>query len=663
MTPKKQVSPAIRILRGERDASARATHLEAATRKCLVTTNERKQMSTTTNFKRIALVAIAALGLSIVSVVPSNAAVVGAVAVTTTNGAIEVNSAGYARSDSTTAATINLSAFTNVGTVDTVLVQFTPGTKPSGAGTFDTRSLRIIALDTASATGVVTTIKGNSGTGQAVSLSGTYTLGTDSASVGNGGVGLLTNAGIGTLGGKFGVFLDSAMVKTVGTYTIDYSIQVFGIGNGGSAATGERLDLAKAGTMSIVVTTAGTVTGTVVGAAATSSAVMYGGASFPSGTVVDSTTVTAVNTPSTSTAAAVIRVTQLTAAGLVARESITATSTIGNIGLCGGTIGKSVVIQATSTGIDDVCIYPDGTAGASTITLKTASVTFANRTVTFYGTTAATITATALATTIGSSSVNAILAVAKDSLGTNIRSADAVYAYSDASTVISTGTAPAGTSCGSYSSTYGGYLCPLTGSNNGTANITIRNASTSTLATVSSSAVAIKVNTAPAASVKLEFDKATYAPGEAAWIIVRPLDATGAAIGATTVTNALATGGITSTVAFGNGSTGADTLAAAISPAVSNKLAAVDGYASATAIAIYRVYMPASGGTVKIEATGGTGLPSAGRVALSATATVTDNGAAALAAVTALATTVASLKTLITTLTNLVLKIQKKVKA
>jgi hypothetical protein len=73
--------------------------------------------------------------------------------------------------------------------------------------------------------------------------------------------------------------------------------------------------------------------------------------------------------------------------------------------------------------------------------------------------------------------------------------------------------------------------------------------------------------------------------------------------------------------------------------------------------------MPATGGTVKIEATGGTGLPSAGRVALSATATVTDNGAAALAAVNALATTVASLKTLITTLTNLVLKIQKKVKA
>jgi hypothetical protein len=77
----------------------------------------------------------------------------------------------------------------------------------------------------------------------------------------------------------------------------------------------------------------------------------------------------------------------------------------------------------------------------------------------------------------------------------------------------------------------------------------------------------------------------------------------------------------------------------------------------------YVVYMPVVGGTVKLTATGGAGLPIAGQVEVSATATVTDNAAAALAAVTALATTVASLRTLITTLTNLVLKIQKKVRA
>jgi hypothetical protein len=74
-------------------------------------------------------------------------------------------------------------------------------------------------------------------------------------------------------------------------------------------------------------------------------------------------------------------------------------------------------------------------------------------------------------------------------------------------------------------------------------------------------------------------------------------------------------------------------------------------------------FMPLAGGTVTVTGKGGTSLPASGQVTVTATATVTDSGAAALAAVTALATTVASLKTLITTLTNLVLKIQKKVKA
>jgi len=86
-------------------------------------------------------------------------------------------------------------------------------------------------------------------------------------------------------------------------------------------------------------------------------------------------------------------------------------------------------------------------------------------------------------------------------------------------------------------------------------------------------------------------------------------------------------------------------------------------FASTDPIKQWTVYMPVNGSTVTLTAKGGAYLPAAGQVTLTATATVTDNAAAALAAVSALATTVASLKTLITTLTNLVLKIQKKVKA
>ena len=103
------------------------------------------------------------------------------------------------------------------------------------------------------------------------------------------------------------------------------------------------------------------------------------------------------------------------------------------------------------------------------------------------------------------------------------------------------------------------------------------------------------------------------------------------------------------------GSASDTTTAASFSTAVSST--------STDPVKSYTIYMPSNGGTVTLTATGGIALPAAGQVKVTATATVTDSGAAALAAVTALATTVASLKTLITTLTNLVLKIQKKVKA
>ena len=110
MASNKQVSPVIRISRGERDASARATHLEAANRKFLLTTNERKQMSSKTNFKRIALVAVAALGLGVLSSVPSQA-VLSSGAVTVTNGTDTKRTAYTDSLTVGTQATVNVRAF------------------------------------------------------------------------------------------------------------------------------------------------------------------------------------------------------------------------------------------------------------------------------------------------------------------------------------------------------------------------------------------------------------------------------------------------------------------------------------------------------------------------------------------------------------------------
>ena len=86
-----QVSRAIRILRGNRDESARASHLvvkkdllmtyeraflgQAEREKCSQSTfSERKIMSTKTAFKRVALVAAAALAIGGISAVSANAA-------------------------------------------------------------------------------------------------------------------------------------------------------------------------------------------------------------------------------------------------------------------------------------------------------------------------------------------------------------------------------------------------------------------------------------------------------------------------------------------------------------------------------------------------------------------------------------------------------------
>jgi hypothetical protein len=287
-------------------------------------------------------------------------------------------------------------------------------------------------------------------------------------------------------------------------------------------------------------------------------------------------------------------------------------------------------------------------------------VTFSNKSARFYSTTVAKIEAVALGTTLGGSASYVIAAKAYDAQGNQILNNTSVYAYSSDLAVVNTG-ATTGTAC-SYDAASAAQICNLSGATNGKATITLRDKSTVALSTVASNTVALTVNTNSPVAIKLAFDKATYAPGEAAYIRLWAVDSSGNVVSPGSKSALLASGGITSTASFGNG-TIADSLTATTSPTFGFTTAAGRGFASTDPIYLAKVFMPATGGVVKISATGGTLLPAAGQVEVTASATVTDNAAAALAAVTALATTVASLKTLITTLTNLVLKIQKKVKA
>jgi hypothetical protein len=626
MTSKNQVSHVIRISQENRDASARATHLEAANGKFLLTTNERKQMSTKTNFKRVALVAVAALGLGVLSSVPSQAAV-NSLTFTVTNG-----TATAVKSDSTTASTIAVSGLLDEAK-DTISVSFVPK-----AGT--TAKAYLQYTDT-SVSGTVVS--------KSLTVPGTLTKNSDSVVATTGvmalGLGSAPTSAVGYVGASFRLFLESIPTTTMTAGTYEYTVIVRSYDAGTVANT-------KTVTKDVTITVAAAATASKTVDAGASSVTIGNEAANIGSSLTDSTIAAAATAGTT---AGVVRIRLRNVAGGNAQESITATTTLGNIGT-GGSSGRSVVLAATA-GDNDLTLTADGTAGTATITIKAGSVTFATKTAVFYGVTPATITAVPYSSVIGSSGYG-VAAVEADSLKNDFGAGIDVYAYSSDTSVISN----YGTAC-TYVAAAKAALCSLTGVKTGTANITVRDASTVALSTVASSAVAVKVNLNAAASVALAFDKATYAPGEKATVKITVKDSAGAILPAASYTNLFATGGITSTNALGAAASSTLLTNTSVVTMV-NPVASTDSpVVTVDPIGQVSFYMPLSGGTVTVKATGGTALPAAGQVAVTATATVTDSAAAALAAVTALATTVASLKTLITTLTNLVLKIQKKVKA
>ena len=621
MTPKKQVSPAIRILRGERDVSARATHLEAATGKFLEATNERKYMSTKTNFKRIALVAVAALGMGVLSSVPSQAVINGTPTLTTVS-----KTATKAVADSTTAATVTLKF--NATTTDTFSVT---ASQLSGPATNTTNAGRFYFGDTATAFTQTGATRGGAGTG-AVTFA---TNGNESVTA-TAGVNVLGQAGNNSVTLLFQ--LDSATTRSAGTYTYTIVASPFL-----AAAAGDQTKVVTA-TVSIVV--AATATDSEVASAGTSTAFI---STTAANTAATTDAVPTVLATASTTPRAYINVNLLNAGSTSAPESLTVTTTVGTVGVASGAQGKSIVLPYAAR--MDVNVYSDGTAGTAVITIKSTSVTFANKSVVFYAAAPSTLVASVINSTPGIGATTAVAVKATDANGNPW--AGTLYTYSSAVGTISNDAA----SC-SYVAANSRHECSVTGVIAGTATITARDAATVATSTVSSNAVSLTVSSASPATVKLAFDKTSYAPGEKAFLTVSVLDSAGKSVPAGTFSNIFTTGGISLSVAAGNGS---DTVTPVSVTTVS--LAALALGTSTDPVKLYTLYMPASGGTVTASATGGTSLPLAGQVAVKATATVTDSGAAALAAVNALATTVASLRTLITTLTNLVLKIQKKVKA
>ena len=639
MTPNKQVSPAIRILRGERDASARATHLEAATEKYSVTTIERKQMSTTTNFKRIALVAVAALGLGVLSSVPSQATINSDVLTLSSATAAQTTAETY----TATSATVSMSFFGAKGdsmTLTTALIE-------APAGSTSVPVLRLIETSSAVIdSGIETLGAGATGTGVTTIPWGTNSK-RDSSTVGlnvTSGISAISSTSSTSI--KYAIYMANqgrnVNGPAAGTYKVKITPAAVGVG---------PLVNATAQTITITVTTAASAS--TVASATTSTAVMVSGVTADAALHAADSTVSTVKTIST-TAAANIYVTLKNAAGVAAGESITATIT-GNGTLGIGSAKDNTAIKGRSINVlmgEYIGVWADGNAGTGTITITstTGGVQIGTvKTVTWTSTTPTTIAAPSIAATessviaVGGSTT--VWAFAKD--GTNnvsgLVGGTSIWAYSSDTSVATVGTVAA------YDATYG-YSVVVTGVKVGTASISFGNASTASAATIKSPGLTVRVGVGTPSNVTVTTDKATYAPGEKITMTVTILDSTALpVIGNVSYANIFSSTGVTSSMNL----SGTSTLPAST----------IADYSSITNTKTFTLYAPVNGGTVTFSWTGGTALATANQVAKTTVITVTDSGAAALAAVTALATTVASLKTLITTLTNLVLKIQKKVKA
>jgi hypothetical protein len=591
-------------------------------------------MSTTTNFKRIALVAAAALGIGVLSAIPSSATVSDlTVTVAAGTSTIQTGTTG-GTSDTRTAALITVTGLFDNNS-DSITVQAAAKSVPTDAS----RVALLGFYDTLTTAGYVQTVVDDQVGAAITALPHAGVSVAESASVASQILGVTSTSGAtGYVGARFFLQLESGTGTTkAGTYTYAVTVKSFDGQSRTWTSTVKDVSITVAELASASKVADPFYSKLYISTAEDAGAdVAVNAVATASNTEVGYLEVNLRNASNTNSAA----------------ESVTVTIDKGQVGTPTNR-GRSVVLQYSTD--MSIYIYADGTAGKATINVSTPSVTFAAKTVNFYAVAPKTLVATSLKDPLIVGANTLALAVdAKDVNG--IRWSGDLYVYSATAGVISNDA----TTC-SYDATDDRHECSLTGVTAGTSAITVRDAATVALSTVSSNAVTMTVNAASIANFKLAFDKTTYAPGEKATLSITVVDAAGKSLPGNTYTNLFATGGITFSSSAGSGT---DTVTE-VSPVTASLASQAAKYAgSVTPMKTYTVYMPSSGGTFQAIATGGTGLPAAAQIEQkSAAVTVTDSGAAALAAVTALATTVASLKTLITTLTNLVLKIQKKVKA
>jgi len=371
--------------------------------------------------------------------------------------------------------------------------------------------------------------------------------------------------------------------------------------------------------------------------------------------------------------------------------------------------GTSITESSTTTGdgtsgfesrIKYVSIKSDGTTGLATITISTGGVTLGTVTVNFYGK-ASKVTATQnfnvlTSSLTGATKTAAVQLYVTDSVGQPVAgAASSIYGTTSDKTVLTSSTAGAGCVADDVStvSGVGYYLCDVTSAVNGTSGatatmtFTVQSSATTVLATASP--LTFSLGNASIASLTMTPNQASYVPGEKVTVALVAKDSAGNPVADSTITFLQAamtpSAGITSEILAGglakfakgassfsfyapysngvvtlNGKyvvgsavasalrdTAVSTSFTVSNPAVEQSQAATDAAAEATDAA--------NAATDAANA--------AAEAADAATAAAQDAADAVAALSTQVAEMIDALKKQITALTNLVIKIQKKVKA
>jgi hypothetical protein len=598
-------------------------------------------MSTKTTFKRIALVTVAALSLGVLASAPSNAAPSAAFGTLIGDSAAGQQSVGgLATMVISYNETLTVVSTSGVGSLLSAVV---------------TSNANVAGTDTAT----VSAVSGGSFTisdvnAGSIGETGTITITLTSAVAGDQVITMTPYTSVGGVGTAVTKTLKWVTALTANTYDHSYAYLT---ANSGAVAN---------------VLSADTTT-----AASASTALHNYDSTFAAGASKAAVWVKQFSVSDTSTLS--------TLAATKGKDVIVEITGAGSLGATtsqaqGSVISTLGTAHALNTPIQ-YYIFSDGRTGNGVVTVKVGGVLVATKTVTFYGASASYAVGTATTDALSKLyvGVGETATVKFIGLDASLKTSALVPTVSNAITDTAT-VATVAVNVGSS----GANAITITGVAVGKTTVYAADNAVKASALIISAGVSVEVTGKTAKTVTMSFDKPTYAPGEKMTLTITAVDKNGRPV-ADGARALLSTAGATANI-LPNGTL------------PTSSVTLVSGSAT------YTLYAPASAGDLVISATEGTDTDSTTKVAITpATATVVNPGAEAAsaaaeaaeaaandatdAAITAgeaaeaasalaqeavdavaelsasVTKLISALRAQITTLTNLVIKIQKKVKA